>query len=257
MLSWLAGLELIPEAISTTAFTLLVIASFFTSAVSAAIGIGGGLMLLALMANLMPANAIIPVHAVVQFGSTTGRTLALLRHVDWNIVIWFSVGGVFGSILGGQVAVNIPPEALQVAIGAFILYSTWLPIVKFSTSRRSMTFLGGGTSFLAMIVGGVAPFIFVVLKDLFSDRRGVVSTLAAILTVQALLKAVIFGLFGFMFAPWVPVIILMVITGFIGTLVGKLFLERVPTEKAQPVLKVVLTLLAGRLLYLGVTNLMG
>lgn len=254
MTEWL--LALTPDSLSGLAFFLLVTASFFTSAVSAAIGIGGGIMLLALMANLMPASAIIPVHAVVQLGSTTGRVLALWRHVDWNIVLWFSVGGVVGAFFGGQVAVNIPPEALQVAIGAFILYSTWLPIFKFSTSRRSMTFLGGGTSFLAMIVGGVAPFIFVVLKELFTDRRGTVATLGAVLTLQAFLKALIFGLFGFMFADWVWVILLMVTTGFIGTLTGKLFLERVSTDKAQPILKAVLTLLALRLLYIGVTNLL-
>ena len=220
MTDWLVSLT--PDSLSGLAFVSLVIASFFTSAVSAAIGIGGGIMLLALMANLMPASAIIPVHAMVQLGSTTGRVIALWRHVDWGIVLWFSVGGVVGAFFGGQVAVNIPPQALQVAIGAFILYSTWMPIYKFSTSRRSMTLFGGGTSFLSMIVGGVAPFIFVVLKELFTDRRGLVSTLGAVLTLQAFLKALIFGLFGFMFAEWLWVIGLRFSVGL-----GLLLLARV------------------------------
>lgn len=252
-MNWISGF--LPEQISALTLVILVTASFFTSAVSAAIGIGGGVMLLALMANLIAPSAIIPVHATVQLGSTVGRVLALFRFVDWSMVLWFSVGGVVGVLLGGQVAINLPPESLQLAIGAFILYSTWMPVFRLSSTRRSLALLGGGTSFLSMLVGGVAPFIFVVLKALFTDHRGLVATLAAILTFQAFAKALTFSLFGFLFAEWYLTIALMVITGFAGTLTGKLFLDRVPADKAKPVVKVVLTLLALRLLYLGLMNL--
>lgn len=253
-MDWLSGF--IPDSLSVTGFAVLVTASFFTSAVSAAMGIGGGLILLALMANIMPASAIIPVHATVQLGSTVGRVVILFRHVDWGVVLWFTLGGVVGALLGGQVAINLPPESLQLAIGAFILYTTWMPIFRLSASRRSLALLGGGTSFLSMLVGGIAPFIFAVLRTLFSEHRGLVATVAAILTFQAAVKALTFGLFGFLFAEWYLTIISMVVTGFAGTLTGKLFLDRVPADRARPIVKAVLTLLAMRLLYLGVTNIL-
>lgn len=253
-MSWFSAF--LPDQISGLSLLALVVASYFTSAVSAAIGIGGGIMLLAIMANVIPPSAIIPVHATVQIGSTVGRVLTLFKHVDWSVVLWFSLGGVVGVLMGGQVAVALPPQSLQLAIGAFILYSTWMPIFRLSDSRKSLAILGGGTSFLSMFVGGVAPFIFVVLKTLLPDHRSLVSTLAAVLTFQALSKALVFGLFGFLFSDWYLTIALMVTTGFAGTLTGKLFLDKVPAGIAMPVMKVVLTLLAVRLVYVGISELL-
>jgi len=44
---------------------LVVAASFATSFLTAAFGIGGGAVLLAILASLMPSAALIPVHGVV------------------------------------------------------------------------------------------------------------------------------------------------------------------------------------------------
>lgn len=246
---------LIPDALSTAAFFFLVGLSYCTSAITSAFGIGGGVTLLAVMANLMPASAVIPVHAVVQLGSNLGRMTTLRGFTDWRLVLWFSLGSMVGAYFGGQVVMIISAGMIQLALGCFILYSAWLPIFKLSSSKKSIVFLGGGTSFVAMIVGGVAPFIFVVLKELFDDRRGLIATLAAMTSVQQVLKIGLFGFFGFVFADWYLTIALMVSTGYLGTLTGKLLLDRIPAEKAQPVLKFILTVMALRLVYMGVGKL--
>lgn len=251
------SIGLIPEGLSTLAFWSLIVLSFFTSALTAAVGIGGGVTLLAIMANMMPATAVIPVHAVVQMGSNIGRFMTLLGFVDWRMIGWFTLGSLIGAWFGGQLAVALPGAAIQVAMGAFILYSAWLPTFKLPSSRRSIIYLGAGTSTVSMIVGGVGPFIYVVIKDLFSDRRGVVSTLAAMNTVQQILRASFYGLLGFVFTDWWWFIGLMIFTGFLGTLTGKQFLERVTAEQAKPILTAILTVLSLRLLYLGLTDLLG
>lgn len=249
------GLQIIPGGLSTLAFWSLIVLSFFTSALTAAVGIGGGVTLLAIMANMMPPTAVIPVHAVVQMGSNIGRFMTLLSHVDWRMIGWFSLGSLAGAWAGGELAMAIPGAAIQVAMGAFILYSAWLPTFNLPASRRSIIFLGAGTSTVSMIVGGVGPFIYVVIKNLFTDRRGVVATLAAMNTVQQILRAGFYGLLGFVFTDWWWFIALMITTGFAGTLTGKQFLERISAEQAKPVLTVILTILSLRLLYLGFTDL--
>ncbi|MCH8552475.1 MAG: TSUP family transporter [Natronospirillum sp.] len=253
MWDWI--LQWLPESLAPWAVWLLVVCSYFTSALTAALGLGGGVALLAVMANVVPPLAIVPVHTVVQFGSNFGRLLTLLGFADWRILLWFSLGGLVGALAGGHLAVNVAPAFIQVALGAFILYSAWLPIFKLSSGRRSMALLGAGTSFLGMFVSGTAPFVYVVLKDLFTDRRGIMATLAAINTVQQSVRAVIFGLLGFAFVEWWLLIALMIATGFLGTLTGRLFVDRAPAALAQRLLQIVLTVLALRLLYVGVAQL--
>jgi len=60
----------------------MVATSLIASFVTAALGIGGGVILLATLAVLPPPAALIPVHGAVQIGSNVGRTLLMLRRVE-------------------------------------------------------------------------------------------------------------------------------------------------------------------------------
>lgn len=47
--------------------------SFFTSLITAAFSIGGGFIMLAVLAQVLAPVALIPVHGAVQLGSSAGR----------------------------------------------------------------------------------------------------------------------------------------------------------------------------------------
>jgi len=252
VLEWI--LQFQPDAVETWSFWLLIFTSFFTSALTAAVGIGGGILLLAILANILPPLVVVPVHTLVQLGSNTGRLLTLKGFADWKIVLWVSVGSLFGALAGGQLAINAPVSVIQLAMGLFIFYSAWLPIFKLSSGRKSFGFLGLITSFLGMFISGTAPFIYVVLKELFTDRRGVMATVAAINVFQQSARAIIYFFLGFAFIQWLPLIAMMVVTGFLGTLTGKHLLHRISSARADQLLKWVLTLLALRLLYQSVVS---
>ncbi|HET8902801.1 MAG TPA: sulfite exporter TauE/SafE family protein [Saccharospirillum sp.] len=243
-----------PDSVSALAFWSLVFVSYITSAITAALGIGGGATLLAIMANLLPASAVIPLHGVVQLGSNTGRLTLLFRAVDWRLVLWFSIGSLIGSIAGAGASTHMPPAGLQVAMGAFILYTAWLPPIKLPSGKKFLSLLGVVTSFISMIVGGVAPLVFTAIKPMFAERTALVGTMAALISGQQLLKVLFFGFFGFVFTDWYLMLALMLFTGYLGTLTGRVFLERLTAEQVQPVLKAVLTVMAVRLLYLGIFN---
>jgi 2-octaprenyl-6-methoxyphenol hydroxylase len=76
-----ALITLLPPALGLVPAGFLVLLAAFTSALTAIAGIGGGVVMLGAMASLLPAPAIIPVHAVVQLGSNVGRAFLLRRAV--------------------------------------------------------------------------------------------------------------------------------------------------------------------------------
>lgn len=71
--------------------TLRLIA-FITSTIAAVFGLGGGLLLIAFMQGLVPAVAIIPVHAIVQFASNSSRVLFTYHHIHWEFCGAFLLG---------------------------------------------------------------------------------------------------------------------------------------------------------------------
>ena len=78
-----------------------------------------------------------------------------------------------------------------------------------------------------------------------------VATHATLMTIQHLLKTIAFGFLGFAFSNWAGFIALMIIFGFLGTVVGRRVLVRIDEKRFKMALKVILTVLALRLIYAG------
>jgi len=220
-----------------------------SSLMSAAFGIGGGTIMLAVLAQVLPVKAIIPVHGVIQIGSNLGRAAALASQVRWQYLLWFFLGCLIGAVVGGKVVISLADNIPRIILGCFILYSVWGP--KFtSRSKDSRTIAIGGfvSTLLTMFVGATGPFILALLKALELPRVALVATNAACMVLQHSLKVIVFGLLGFAYGPYLSLILLMIISGFIGTLIGKRVLLKINEDKFRLVINVLLSVLAIRLL---------
>ena len=76
--------EFIPPDLTILSTTGLVLLSFLTSALTAAVGIGGGLIFLAALASFLPPLVVLPVHGMVQFGSNGGRAGLMFEPVSYT-----------------------------------------------------------------------------------------------------------------------------------------------------------------------------
>ncbi len=89
-----------------TASALLAV-SFASSFITIAFGIGGGAVMLAVLATLLPAPAIVPVHGLVQLGSNAGRAAIMTRYMRFDLLGPFALGALIGIVLGGSVVVQL------------------------------------------------------------------------------------------------------------------------------------------------------
>ncbi|MDP2622127.1 MAG: TSUP family transporter [Hyphomicrobiales bacterium] len=244
-----------PEGLSATVGLALVAVSLVTSFISAALGLGGGVALLAFMAVLLPPAALIPVHGAVQVGSNAGRVVVNLTHVAAAAVIPFSLGSLLGAPLGGLIVIRFPPQAVELAVGLFILWSVFGRVPTFG---RHAVFTGGiVSSFLTMFFGATGPFVVTIAKSLGLEPLGVVATHAAFMSMQHVIKIAVFGLLGFAFAPYLPLILGMIVSGLIGTVLGKQVLTRFGHYYFRVGLDIILCLAALRLIWSGAATLLG
>ncbi len=241
-----------PEGLTVYPALALIVASFFTSALTAAVGIGGGLTMLALMAYVVPPLALIPVHGLVQLGSNASRAHLLRQHTSWSAVVPFLVGAAIGASLGAMVAVQLPQSLLQIILAVFILLILWISLPTIEKANPSIIGAGGATTtFLTMFVGATGPLTALLFERLFEDRRKLVATNATAMSFQHGFKIIAFGIAGFALFEWLPFIIAMVLTGYFGTIAGTRLLEGLPEKTFRAVFKWVLTLIAIDLLRRG------
>lgn len=234
--------------------TALIAFSFVSSLITVAFGIGGGAVMLAVLATLLPAAAIIPVHGLVQLGSNVGRAAMMISYIRFDLIGGFAVGALLGVALGSSVVVQLHPGWIQVCVGLFILWSVVATPPAFL--RRSGPITGAVSSFLTMFFGGTGPFVATYVKAQNLERHAHVATHASFMTLQHLLKSIAFGFLGFAFSAWAGLIGLLIAFGFLGTLVGRLVLARVDEKRFRFILNAILTILAVRLIYSGASVLL-
>lgn len=238
-------MELLPPDISAATAGLLVAASFFTSALTAAFGIGGGLALITLMGYVLPVAALIPVHGVVQLGSNTSRMFVQRQHVQWAAVLPFLAGSLFGAAAGAPFVTRLDDAALKVALGLFIIAISWARMPALARGGPKL-FAAGGlvTTFLTMFFGATGPLTAAFFEKTLGDRRQYSGTHAAAMTAQHAFKIAAFGFAGFAFSAWLPLAGAMIAAGFAGTIAGSNLLLRITEAKFRLAFRILLTLLA-------------
>jgi uncharacterized protein len=237
---------LLPDGLGAAAAVFLIFASFFTSALTAAFGVGGGVTMLALMGLFIPVVALIPVHGAVQLGSNTGRAWHQRAHVRRDIFAPFIAGSLVGAITGAFLVVQLPDALLKLALGAFIIAVIWtkIPGVE-KLSRAGLAVGSAALALLTMFVGATGPLLSVFFAQLMAnDRKALVATHAAGMTIQHFFKIVVFGFAGFAFAAWLPLIGAMIASGYLGTVYGSKLLDRLPEETFRRWFRIGITLLA-------------
>lgn len=230
---------------------LLIVVSFFTSFLTAMLGLGGGVVLLAVMVTVYPPSVVIPVHGVIQMGSNFFRMGLMRRFIDKTVFVSFLIGSLLGAFIGAHFVVALDEQVLKIILAFFVLYLVWAPTFKIMNVKLKLGFYIGGflTTFASLFVGSSGPIgvAFIARKKMAKEIQ--VGTIATCMFMVHILKTAVFGFIGFAYSEYTLLIILMITTGFAGTYVGRQVLFKLPEHLFQAAYKVVITLLALNILY--------
>ena len=246
-------MQLLPTDLSPASAVLFVVASFFTSGLTAAFGLGGGVVLLTLLGYALPVAALIPIHGVVQLGSNVGRSYVQRRHAQWSAVLPFLAGSAVGAAAGAPFVMALPDAPLKIALGVFIILVTWLKLPALARGGPVLFAIGGlVTTFLTMFFGATGPLTAAFLGKALPERRQYSGTHAVAMTVSHGFKVVAFGLAGFAFAAWLPFLAVMILSGLAGTIAGARLLTVMPEARFRLAFRTLITVLALDLVRRGV-----
>lgn len=230
---------------------ILVPAAVIAAAISGAIGMGGGAMLIALMAILLDPLLVVPIHGVVQVTSNLTRSITLIRRVRWWVPALYCPTMILGVWLGLQLYRGAGMPWFKPAIGGFVLASLLWKRFKpkrLVTPRWVFLPAGLGGGFLTITVGAAGPYLaaFFLRDDL--DRKEIVATKATIQTFGHLLKIPAFLSIGFDYTAHLGLMLPLVGAVIVGTFVGTHLLHRMSEKTFGLAFRWILGLLGVRLI---------
>ena len=231
---------------------LFTVLSFFTALMTSLAGAGGGTVLLAAMLQFMNPAEAIPVHGVIQFSSNLTRTWLLRKHVNWRIVLKFSLLLPLGVYLGLEIFQSIDSNDIKNLIGSFILIAIGIQNIKSFRSIKIPSniyfFIGFLTGVLNILVGVIAQLLAVILKQSVKEKKSLVGTLGYFGLIGNLVKIICFSLIGFSFLNYIETFIMIIPATLIGSRIGQILLNKISNKIFMIIFQIILVGLAIRLL---------
>ena len=238
-------------------FLGLAVLSFFTAAFGVVAGLGGGVLLLAVMATIFPPAALIPLHGTIQAGNNVSRVLIMRRHITWSLIPAFALGTVLGAVIGGKIVVTLPTALLQSVLGFFVLYVCWAPKPESHQAYSGPKFfiLGAVGTLVSMFVGATGTLLAPFARAATSGRHEYLASHAVMMVLMHGLKLVAFITLGFSFGAYLPLLSAMIAMSALGNLFGQGVLNKLSEKLFHRLFQIALTLLSLRLLYAGLTGM--
>ncbi|MDJ0876986.1 MAG: sulfite exporter TauE/SafE family protein [Halieaceae bacterium] len=229
----------------------LVPIALLTSTVAGVFGMGGGVPLITLMPGLVPAAAILPLHAATQLASNGSRALFGWRHIDRSLLLPFAVGGVIGAAAGALVFSQLQLDWLPALIGVFILVVTWtpLPAVR-GEGNLPLVLLGVYQTGIGMLVGATGPLGGAVLARRNPRRDWLVVNTAVYMSANHLLRVLAFAALGFGFSQYGLLLGGMIAGVMLGSWLGTRLRQFIPEVNFLLWFRLLVSLLALRMIAL-------
>ena len=241
---------------------ILIFSALITSSISAVIGMGGGIILLGIMAIIIPQGyMVIALHGVIQLFSNTTRTYIFRKHIKKNIVNKFLIGSFVGAFLSGAIifllvqfyevksASDIKVDFLKPIIGVFILWYLFLKGPKKEKDNQSFIKVGGISGLASVFVGATGPLIAPFFLNSKLTKENIIVNKAACQMITHFTKIPLFiYFFNVNYVDEYSILIPLILSVYIGTNLGKKILSFIPERIFKILFKVCLTMIALRLI---------
>jgi uncharacterized membrane protein YfcA len=225
---------------------LVAVAAVLTSTLTAMVGFGGGVVLLALLLVFVEPTVAIPLQAAIQVVSNGTRAAIRRDDIEWRITWPAAALMLPAGALAIPLVVRTPEAALQAIIAVAVLVATWVPertsLDVPALSTRGWLGFGAVTGALNVVVGATGPLQAPFLRAATSDRLGFVGTFATVQVAGHLCKIVLFGIAGFAIGDYWGAAIAGIAGVVVGTNLGSRVLDRMPEAVFRRVYLVAITL---------------
>lgn len=240
------------------AILMLPVAAYFMSAITGIVGMGGGLMLLIIMSDYLPFTALIPIHGVIQLMTHASRSAVSISVVDYNLVLQFGIGALFGVFIGSFIILDTPVGLFKLLLALFTIICLLMPKIKNFKEKRikyKWPLVGAFSSFSGLFVGATGVIIAPFFLSESLDKERLIATKAACQVFIHGAKVAAFIYLGFIFGPYLILISAMCLMSFAGSYTSKNLLAKIPEKEFLFIFQGVVLLLALRLFYNGFLEL--
>ena len=241
---------------------ILIMAAFITSSISAVLGMGGGIILLGIMAIIIPEGYIvIALHGMIQLISNLTRSYVFRKHIKKKIIKQYFPGALFGLLLSAIIIIiiiqifnvtsakDIQVDILKPIIGIFIIWFLYGKRITVNKENPNFFPVGALSGVTTVFIGATGPLIAPFFLKGELTKENIISNKAVCQAISHMGKIPLFIIiFEYNYFTELEILIPLIIAVFIGTNFGKKVLYFIPENIFRYLFKGSLTIIAIKLI---------
>jgi uncharacterized membrane protein YfcA len=207
--------------------------AFAAAVVGGIAGLGTAIAMIPVLTFAFGVREAIPIIAIAVTLNNLSRAWANRKHIDYRVALWFSIGAVPTSVLGGVAFATAPAGLIVRALGTFLLLLVvyrHLPIGKGMERHnvRLFGFVGLVQGFLSSVFGGAGPFgaHFFLAYGLY--RNAFVGTVALATTSINIVKSSTYAAFALIDGESLAIALGIGGIMVVGAYIGGMLVSHVP-----------------------------
>ena len=142
-------------------FLFVLVVGLAAGTISGIVGTGSSIMLMPVLVYQYGPQQAVPIMAVAAVMANFSRILAWWREVDWRACAAYSVTGIPAAALGARTLLVLPPHAVDVSIGLFLIAMVpvrhWLARYQLNVSLWHLAIGGAVIGYITGIVVSTGP----------------------------------------------------------------------------------------------------
>ncbi len=224
---------------------ILGLITIITSTITAILGAGGGMVLIAILPNFLSPSNIVPIHGATQFASNISRAFFGYKDIYYKALGKFLLGSLVGVGIFAYFLSLMSFQHIPLFIGLYILLSLWSKkFINLIKNLESYFLIGLIQSGISLIVGATGAMAMPLLLKDCKKMDEIVTSAAAFASVTHFLKIIVFVFLGFKFFAHLPLMLTMIFAAIIGSYLGTKIRRNYSGDKLKFILKIILTILA-------------
>lgn len=189
-------------------------------------------------------HLVLGVTAIFHLSSNISKIALFKKGIDWKLVFLIGIPAVIFVLIGALFSSMLEGKIFQLLLSIFLIALSlfFLIFKKAELKKNKVTSISGGiaSGFLAGVLGSGGPIRGLTLAAYNLPKEVFIATSAFIDLGVDFGRSVVYISQGYVgFENW-PVILVLIVVGFVGTFLGKIILDKIPQEKFK---QIVLTLI--------------
>ena len=189
-------------------------------------GFGATAISVPLLAHLLPVPFLVPLTVLLDLVASTVLGTRQREHASWTELRWITPFMIIGFVVGVTLLMGTPDEKLRVALGIFSIllgiHGIANPVLTRTISRFWAVPAGVCGGAIATIFGAGGPIYATYLSGRLTDKAALRSTVATLISISSLVRAVIFAIAGLLLHwPLLTGFALMLPFMFLGMRLGQ------------------------------------